>query len=310
MRTNIFDDSTPRSFDEYFDSVEKEPEKNKPSQDFSSIYFKRIQRFPVLTKDEERDLLERWCKFKDERAKDRIARAHLRMVPPIARRAAQKFGFEPFWPLLPSAAKQDAFNGYQEVVSDLTAEGNCALANALEHYDLSSAAAFNTYARTCIRNAIIRRAKELRSVVDRPFYRSAAYDLSINPTKPDPHDFRDYVGSRANPTVSDDPEDDSADGRQPAHTRLRPLPKEPQIVFEDSPRRYSRKLNGPWRMGLMGLESARIGESGLSSEETTVVEARVRGFTLKEVASDLGMSVSTAWRTEKRAIEKLARLDA
>jgi hypothetical protein len=136
-----------------------------------------------------------------------------------------------------------------------------------------------------VSNAIVRKAKELRSVVDRPFYRSAPYDLSIDPTKPDPHDCRDYVGNRANPTVSDDPEDDAA-GTRAAFSRLRPPPKELEIIFGDPPRCFHK----PWRKGLMSLERAV-----LSLEESHVIEGRMRGLTLKELASDLGLSVATAW---------------
>src|SRR4029078_12222753 len=104
-----------------------------------------------------------------------------------------------------------------------TAEGNLALVNALEHYDLKNGYVFYTYARTCVGNAVMRRAKSLRSTVDRPYGRPASYDLSIAPTKPDPHDIRDYVGSRANRTVSDDPEDDIGNERRCSRSRLSSL---------------------------------------------------------------------------------------
>ena len=99
------------------------------------------------------------------------------MVPALARNSARKFGFEPFWETLPAGTKRDAFTGYQEVVSELTAEGNLALVNALEHYDLSSGYVFYTYARTCVSNAIMRQHKSLRSAVDRPYGRPAPWDL-------------------------------------------------------------------------------------------------------------------------------------
>jgi DNA-directed RNA polymerase sigma subunit (sigma70/sigma32) len=175
LSRGIFEENhQPKSVEEHFDPVDSvQNDREERPEDFAALYFQRIQRFPVLTKFEEKDLLERWCKFKDEGAKDRIARAHLRMVPPIARKTAHKFGFEPFWPMLTAEAKRDAWTGFYEIIAELTAEGNCALANALEHYKLGSPATFYTYARTCVRNAIVRKAKELRSVVDRPFDRSA-----------------------------------------------------------------------------------------------------------------------------------------
>ena len=175
----------------------------------------------MLTTAEKKDLLERWCNYRDQKAGDRIALAHMRIVPPIARATARKFGFEPVWGNLPSSAKRDALTGYHEVVSELTAEGNLALVNALEHYDLRSGYVFYTYARTCVRNGIMRRAKSLRSVVDRPVQHSTPWDLSIDPALPDPHDFRDYVGSRAKRSTNDDPEDADEGGVGASHSRLR-----------------------------------------------------------------------------------------
>ena len=38
----------------------------------------------------------------------------------------------------------------------------------------------------------------------------------------------DNVGRRAKPSVSDDPEDDTADAAEASHSRLRPQPSEPK----------------------------------------------------------------------------------
>jgi hypothetical protein len=40
--------------------------------------------------------------------------------------------------MLSAGAKRDALTGFYEIISELTAEGNYALANALEHYKLLS----------------------------------------------------------------------------------------------------------------------------------------------------------------------------
>ena len=190
MEIPIFDRCAPlrasNNFEEHFNRPEDyEPqERESKSEDFGALYFDRINRIPPLTKAEARDLLERWCRFKDEGAKERIASAHLRMVPRIAREIARKFAFEPFWDSLTASAKRDAVTGFHEVVSDLTAEGNLALVNALEHYRLDEGVVFYTYARTCVRNAVARRARALRSVVERPFGKPTPWDMSIDPGSP------------------------------------------------------------------------------------------------------------------------------
>jgi RNA polymerase sigma factor (sigma-70 family) len=229
------------------------------------------------------------------------------MVPPIARKTAKRFAFEPFWPALPSGpVKKAAFTGFQEVVGELTAEGNLALMQSFENFrpDLGH---FAPYARRCVANAITRHAKELRSIVHRPWGRSNTWDLSIDPLKPDVHDTRDYCGSRSRQTTTDADWDDDAEGEGIGGLggrmfRLRPPASEPQIELGETPRRH----RGQWRAGLMTLDHPlRCRDSALTAEERKVIEFRIKGLTLKEIAGDLGVSTATAWRREQAAIDKL-----
>lgn len=276
-----------------YDAYEEPEEK---SEDFAALHFQRIQRFSPLTATEERDLLQRWCEFKERKAADRIFEAHLRMVPPIARKAARKYGFEPSWNLLPPGTKQAALVGYDEVISDLTAAGNLALVEALDGYRLGQGARFCTYALTCVRNKISRHAVKLLSVVARPYGSKeiAKFDLSIDPLMPDVLDFRDNMGCRVTATNSDDLKPGAPTTQKISHTRLRPLTKASEIVFD--------------------LDDEDSGDStmaGLSRVEFRIVHGHhLVGMTLKELASEVGMSVSTVWRMEKSALEKLARLNA
>jgi RNA polymerase sigma factor (sigma-70 family) len=278
---------------DWYDTYEQPEQK---SEDFAALHFQRIQRFPLLTADEERDLLQRWCAFKERKAADRIIEAHLRIVPPIARKAAIKYGFEPSWNLLPPGTEQDAFIGYGEVVTDLTAEGNLALVEALNGFDLSWPVLFYTYASICVRNKISRYAVKLISVVDRPYggKKLAKFDLSIDPQKPDVLDFGDNFGFRGAAATSSD---DLSDARTTPRTRLRPPPKEPEIIFDPD--------------ALNDEDSSYRAIAGLSRVESRIVCGHhLIGMTLQEIAGEVGMSVSTVWRMEKSALDKLARLNA
>ena len=194
--------------EQLFDRYDDFEEQDTPSEDIGALHFQRIQAIPVLSDAEERDLLQRWCQFKDEKARERIIRAHMRMVPPIARNAAYKAGFQPNYNMMAGTAKWTAGVGFDEVISDLTAAGNLGLMLAVEGYRLGKGARFYAYARTCVRREVWKQATFLRSAVRRKDGSEAKWDVSIDPLMPDVHHVHDNVGSRAKPSVSKDPEGD------------------------------------------------------------------------------------------------------
>jgi RNA polymerase sigma factor (sigma-70 family) len=261
-----------------FDQPEDFEEKDDPSEDFAALHFQRIQAIPVLTDAEERDLLQRWCEFRDEKARERIILAHMRMVPPIARNAAYKAGFQPDYGMMAGSAKWTAGVGLDEVISDLTAAGNLGLMLAIDGYRLGKDAKFYTYATQCVRHEVWKQATFLRSAVRRKDGSEAKWDLSIDPLLPDVRDARDdNVGSRAKPSVSDDPEDDPGDRTNASHSYLRPQPKAPIELNLDA----------------------------LPEADRLLLRARMRGINLNRIAEALGVSVATVWRREKAAIMRI-----
>jgi RNA polymerase sigma factor (sigma-70 family) len=267
----------------HLDRYEDFEEEEKPSEDIAELHFRRIQAIPVLSEPEEEDLLKGWCKFRDEKAKDRIVRAHMRMVPPIAREAAYKAGFQPNHEMLPTAQRFVAAAGFAEVISDLTAAGNLGLVQAVGGYRLGQDVKFYTYARTCVMREVWEQATFLRSAVRRKDGSPALFDLSIDPLMPDVHDFRDYAGSQAHclrPTAIDDKSTDwGLTG--PSHSRLRVLEEE---------------------------EPNEINMDHLPEQDRLLITARMRGIKLKKIAEALGVSVSTVWRKEKSAIARMQNL--
>ena len=262
------------------DQYEDYEEKDTPSEDIAELHFQRIQAIPILSEAEERDLLQRWCGFKDENAREQLVESHLRMVPPIARNAAYKAGFLPNYEAMPGGGvKWTAALGFNEVVSDLTAAGNLGLMLAVEGYRLGSNVKFYTYARTCVRREIWKQATFLRSAVRRKDGSEAKWDVSIDPLMPDVHHVHDNVGTRANSQIVKDAKfnDCNETPASQSHGRLRPQPSEPKTITLD----------------------------GLTKDERRIIQGRMRGLKLRELAKELGLSTATVWRREQSAFKRI-----
>lgn len=97
------------------------------------LYLKEIGRVPLLTNEEEQELAQRMADG-DERAKQQLSEANLRLVVSIAKRYVGR--------------------GMQFL--DLIQEGNMGLIKAVEKFDFSKGYKFSTYATWWIRQAITR----------------------------------------------------------------------------------------------------------------------------------------------------------
>jgi len=97
-----------------------------------SRYLAAIRGYPLLTAEEEENLLRRWRESKDEAAAARIVEAHLRLVLRVA----------------------VGFKGYGLPHGDLIAEGNLGLLRALQNFQPGKGARFATYAMWWIRAAM------------------------------------------------------------------------------------------------------------------------------------------------------------
>jgi RNA polymerase sigma-32 factor len=96
-------------------------------------YLTRIKSYPVLSEQEERDLVERWFTHGERKAHDALIQSHLRLVPRIAQK----------------------YSGYGVDVADLISEGNVGLVHSLERFDPAKGFRFSTYARWWIKAAIL-----------------------------------------------------------------------------------------------------------------------------------------------------------
>ena len=105
------------------------------SHDSIQMYLREIGQYPLLTKNEERELAKRIVE-QDEEARNLLARANLRLVVSIAKRYV---GRSPDLTLL-----------------DLIQEGNLGLFKAVDKFDYTKGYKFSTYATWWIRQAITR----------------------------------------------------------------------------------------------------------------------------------------------------------
>lgn len=103
-------------------------------QDSLGIYLKEIEKYPLLTREQEIELGER-VRSGDEQARELLVKSNLRLVVHIAKRYLRKGG-------LP--------------LEDLVGEGNIGLIKAVEHYDFEKGS-FCTYASWWINKRIARK---------------------------------------------------------------------------------------------------------------------------------------------------------
>jgi RNA polymerase sigma-32 factor len=95
-------------------------------------YLRDIQKYPLLTQDEEVALAERWRNYGDREAADRLVTSHLRLVANIARR----------------------YRGYGLPLSELVSEGNLGMVQAVKRFDPDRGFRLTTYAVWWVRAAI------------------------------------------------------------------------------------------------------------------------------------------------------------
>lgn len=96
-------------------------------------YLAKVRAFPVLSREEEQDLVHRWLTSREERARDRLLAAHLRYVVAIALR----------------------YRRYGVPVEELVSEGNFGLVHALGKFEPGRGTRFVTYAAYWIRAYVL-----------------------------------------------------------------------------------------------------------------------------------------------------------
>ncbi len=93
------------------------------------FYFAKIKQFPMLSEEDEFMLAKRWQEHQDPKAAEKLVSSHLRLVAKIA----------------------NGYRGYGLPITDMIAEGNIGLLQALRKFDPDKGYRFSTYAMWWIR---------------------------------------------------------------------------------------------------------------------------------------------------------------
>jgi RNA polymerase sigma-32 factor len=97
-----------------------------------SGYMREIQKFPMLSHEEEMELACRWKEDADRESADKLVTSHLRLVAKIA----------------------SGYKGYGLPIGELIAEGNVGLMQSVKGFDADRGFRFSTYAIWWIRAAV------------------------------------------------------------------------------------------------------------------------------------------------------------
>jgi RNA polymerase sigma-32 factor len=102
------------------------------SEESLQAYIKQVHSIPILSEKEEEELAERWWKYEDIAAAQKLVLAHLRLVVKIAQ----------------------SFRSYELPMPDVISEGNIGLMKAVRKFNTKMGCRLATYASWWIRAAI------------------------------------------------------------------------------------------------------------------------------------------------------------
>jgi RNA polymerase sigma-32 factor len=108
--------------------------RGQPQSEVLEHYLREMRRYPVLKREEEHDLAERYTQSGDTNAAYRLVTGHLRLVVKIAREYCRS----------------------RNSLADLVQEGNVGLLYAVRRYDPNRGVRFSTYAAWWIRAYILK----------------------------------------------------------------------------------------------------------------------------------------------------------
>ena len=274
-----------------------------PSLGNLDAFIRAANHAPILTAEQERELMRRLHEQGDLSAGRDLVMAHLRLVIAIAR----------------------SYLGYGLQHADLIQEGNIGLMKAIRHFDPKHGARLMTFAeywiRSEIQDYIIKNWRQVKLATTKSqrklffnlrsmrgdnalTYSKAnqiAETLSVKPTEVLEMEQRMY--GNETPLELNDPEDES-DLASPIQWLTREE-DEPSVILE---KKYEEHMQREGiRQALQGLDprSRRVIQARWLNEDDS---GNIAPVTLQELASELGVSAERVRQIEKAALGKMKKI--
>jgi RNA polymerase primary sigma factor len=254
-----------------------------------NIYWKDINKFPLLTAEEEEELGKRMCEG-DESARKKMIESNLRFVVGVAKK----------------------YLGSEISFEDLIGEGNCGLIEATEKYDHSRGCKFRTYALWWVRKSITKAIADKTREIRIPTNRQAILS-QIKKMETEGKSLEEISGilkepiSKLNEILDDDFLLGTVSLNQPIRNERGEKPNTLEDCFSDS--RYS-----PEKEVIEEAEREYINDFVSrfvkKKRDAEIIKARY-GFngakeqTRKEIAEKYGFGPENVRQIEKRRIKEL-----
>lgn len=274
-----------------------------PSLGNLDAYIQAANRFPILTYEEEQNLIERLHKYNDMAAGRTLVMAHLRLVIAIAR----------------------SYLGYGLPHADLIQEGNIGLLKAIRHYEPTHGARLTTFAEYWIRSEIQdyiiknwRQVKLATTKAQRKLFfnlrsmrgenaltysqaSKIADELDVKPDEVLEMEQRLY----GNETPIDLPVDADEDSAQSAPIQwLSSSEDEPTAVLEKKEEERLQREGIRQALACLDDRSRRVIQARWLNEDEN---GNLAPMTLQELAQELGVSAERVRQIEKNALIKMRK---
>lgn len=274
------------------------------SEDLVGIYLKEIGQIPLLTQEQEQELGRR-IQQGDEKAKQAMVEANLRLVVSVAKN----------------------YFGFGLSLADLIQEGNLGLIRAVERFDPGRGTKFSTYATWWIRQKIVR-ALQRRHPIRIPLHRLEMHTKLLRLEE----EHMDREGELpADEILAEELSGLLSSKQAMSAAEIRDLRNLPMTVSLDSPLDAEEGAKGATRLDLVeaseGSLDCLVGRleliqwlkdcinQALTKQERTVLQLRYgledgNARTLVQVGQALNLSRERVRQIEKEALAKLKGLKA
>ena len=263
--------------------------KDYKEEDFFKAYIAEVKNIPNCDASA---LVKYWQRHKDMASFNRLIRAHLKIVPKIAYRIANEYGFMPSYDVIRDRKK--AKQGYETVVADLICAGNIGLLETPRRYRPDAGAAFVTAAYKSIEKEMRDQARFIRHVVHVPEGKKSPWYKSLTCYDDEANEYEGEtdiaVGGVAVSAYQ------IADGATDAD------PVDPTIGLAD--------ISQPIRAWSCLADLEQAANSLPNKRERSIFKAHyIHGKTLKALATKYGIGFQRVSKIARSARDKILKMD-